>query len=396
MKKLFILIVLAMVALPGLAETQAQAPRVFKDIPPEYLVQADVIPDFWVSTVDGAFAFLDQKVHKGIVQPIGTTAGGRPMRAVFYGQPRGPKGTTTFSGSIGFHDVRAFLGPDSDKKVYMAMGSVHGGEIEGIVGIVNLISVLETGSDLRGKPWPGITAAAAKLDRIILLPITNVDGRARVPYRMLRNWGQNVDVAEYFNTGGQRNGKLVGYPTCKQFIPLDFSTVGFPGGYPNDAGVNFQHDDFFGHPQPETRALLDLTARERPDLTLNMHTGGKFMSASREFIEPSLTPANEEFYRRVQTALTLAGLEATDDVARESDPSHAQPGVFNLDTVINLNSGALAMLIESPSHASAPAVRDGKPRPFSADDILDAQLTAHQAAMTFLVETGGRARWSKK
>ena len=57
---------------------------------------------------------------------------------------------------------------------------------------MNLISVLETGKDLRGKPWPEITAAAAKLDRIILIPITNVDGRARVPYRMLRNWGPNV------------------------------------------------------------------------------------------------------------------------------------------------------------------------------------------------------------
>ena len=52
------------------------------------------------------------------------------MRAVFYGHPRGPKGTTTFSGSLGFHDVRAFIGPDYGKKVYMAMAAVHGGEIE--------------------------------------------------------------------------------------------------------------------------------------------------------------------------------------------------------------------------------------------------------------------------
>ncbi len=28
-----------------------------------------------------------------------------------------------------------------------------------VVGLVNLIAVLETGSDLRGKPWPAITAA---------------------------------------------------------------------------------------------------------------------------------------------------------------------------------------------------------------------------------------------
>ena len=54
------------------------------------------------------------------------------------------------------------------------------------------------------------------------------------------------------------------------------------------------------------------------------------------------------------------------------------------------------MLIESPSHAASPAIRYGKPYPFSPDDILNAQLTAHQEAMKFLVETGGRVRWSGK
>jgi hypothetical protein len=394
MKKLVIGFVLSGLTLAGLALAQQTA--VYKDIPPEYLVQADVIPDFWVSTVEGANSFLDHQVHKGVVQQYGTTAGGRPMRAVFYGTPRGPKGTTTFSGSLGFGDVRAYLGPDNGKKVYMAMGSVHGGEIEGIVGLVNLLSVLETGKDLQGKPWPEIAAAAAKVDRIILIPITNVDGRARVPYRMLHNWGPNDQVQEYFNTGGVKNGKLLGYPNCKQYIPLDFSTVVFPGGYPNDAGVNIQHDDFFGHPQPETRALLDLVARERPDITVNMHTGRDFMLMAREFTEPSLTPAFEELFRRVQTALTLAKLQATDDVAREADPSRVKLGVYNLDTAINLNSGALAVLIESPSHAASPAMRYGQRFTHTADDILNAHLIAHQEAMKFLAETGGRVRWTTK
>lgn len=394
MKKSFILSFLIVLMSDGGAP--AQQPVVYKDIPPAYLEQAAVIPDFWISTVDGVFAFLDQHVQKGTVKQIGTTAGGRPMRAVFYGEPRGPKGHTTFSGSLGFRDVRAYVGPDYGKKVYMAMASVHGGEIEGIVGMVNLIAVLETGRDLRGKPWPEITSAAAKLDRIILIPITNVDGRARVPYRMLKNWGPNTEVQEYFNTGGLKDGKLLGYPNCKQYIPLDFSTVGFPGGYPNDAGVNFQHDDFLGHPQPETRALLDLTARERPDITLNMHTGGHFMSCAREVLEPSLMPIQDEFFRRLHTALTLAKLRPTDDVARESDPTRERLGVYNLDTALNLNSGSLSLLVESPSHAASPAVRYGKPFVHTPDDILNAQLICHQEAMKFLVETGPRARWAPK
>jgi len=67
------------VAAPG-GLALAQQPTIYKDIPPEYLEQADVIPDFWVSTVEGVFGFLDQRLHKGKVQQIGTTAGGRPTR----------------------------------------------------------------------------------------------------------------------------------------------------------------------------------------------------------------------------------------------------------------------------------------------------------------------------
>ena len=109
---------------------------------------------------------------------IGTSAGGRPIHAVVYGKPRQGSGTTTFSGSLGFGNVRAYRGPDHEKTVYMGMSSVHGGEFEGIVGTVNLISAIETGKDLRGKEWPEITAIVAKLDRLILVPIVNPDGRA--------------------------------------------------------------------------------------------------------------------------------------------------------------------------------------------------------------------------
>jgi hypothetical protein len=370
------------------------ADAAFPKIPKHYLEEVVSIPEFWLTTVAEVSTFLDSKIRKGTVRDIGTTAGGRRMRAVFYGDPRREKGTTTFSGSLGFRNVRAYLGADHQKKVYMGMAAVHGGELEAIAGMVNLLSVLETGHDLRGREWPEITEAAKQLDRIILLPITNVDGRARVPFRMLRHWGSDYTVPEYFNTGAHSNGELLGWPGVKQFIPLDFSKTQFPGGYPNDAGVNIQHDDFFGNPQPETRALFDLTARERPDMFLNMHTGATFPEILKEFIEPALLPAWEDFYRRTNTALTKANLRQTNDIARESDPSKLRTGPFNLSTALNLHSGVLAVLIESPSHASSSAKRDGKAVIFTPDDLVTAQLICHQEAMKFLVETGGRGRWS--
>jgi len=121
--------------------------------------------------------------------------------------------------------------------MYLGLAGVHGGEFEGIAGMVNLIAVLETGKDLRGKEWPEINAAAKGLDRIILIPIANVDGRARVPLRMESFQGKNETLHEYMNTGAGLDGKNIGWPQCKEFIPLDFSKTQFPGGYPNDAAA---------------------------------------------------------------------------------------------------------------------------------------------------------------
>jgi hypothetical protein len=373
----------------------AAAPRRFS-IRPDYLEEADSIPEFWIGSFEEVGRFLETRVSRGAVRVFGRSAGGRPMRAVSYGRPRGPRGTTTFSGSLGFGDAAAYFGPDYGSKVYLGIASVHGGEFEGIVGAVNLISVLETGRDLRGREWPRITAAARALDRILVVPITNVDGRARVPLRMVRHRGSDHTVHEYFNTGAKPDGTIIGWPQCKQHIPLDFSKTQFPGGYPNDAGVNIQHDDFFGKRQPETEALFQLAAEERPDLILNMHTGAVFMHPLRPFVEPALTPAFEGVYRRIMTGLTAAGLQRTGDAAREADPARERLSVYNLDTALNLHCGALSFVVESPSHNFSTAKKDGQPFLHTPDHLLDAQLTCHQEAMTYLAETGGRARWTRK
>ena len=244
---------------PGCRRQQSETHPIYSfQIPPDYLMEASNIPSFWLSSCEEVNDFLIKTVHKGQIKVIGTSAGGRQIRAVLYGTPRQGKGTTTFSGSLGFGDARAYRGPDHNKTVYMSMAAVHGGEFEGIVGMVNLISVIETGKDLRGKDWPGITEAISELDRLILIPIVNPDGRQRIPLRMELYRDTIYTVPEYLNTGGLPDGTITGWPQVKEFIPMDFSKPGFPGGYPNDAGVNIQHDDFLGKKQPETQALLIL------------------------------------------------------------------------------------------------------------------------------------------
>jgi hypothetical protein len=362
-------------------------------IPPDYLREVSNIPGFWFSSYKEVTDFLQKTVQKGKVEVIGTSAGGRPICAVFYGKPRQGKGTTTFSGSLGFGDVRAYRGPDHDKTVYMGMAAVHGGEFEGIVGMVNLISVIETGKDLRGKEWPGITEVVGKLDRLILIPIVNPDGRVRIPLRMELYRDTDFTVAEYLNTGGKPDGTITGWPQIKEFIPMDFSRPGFPGGYPNDAGVNIQHDDFLGKKQPETQALFDLTEREKPDLIINLHTGAVYMRMDRPLGEPALHPAFDTLFRYVHSELALSGLQYTDDPKIEGNPAQASTGVYNLDGALNWHCGALSVVVESPSHGFSgnSATREAKIE--SPDKLLDAQLTCHQQAMRFLAETGGRSKW---
>jgi hypothetical protein len=363
-------------------------------IPEDYLREQKDIPSFWISTVEDVTKFLKNNVHKGQVKVIGTSAGGRPISAVFYGQPRQGKGTTTFSGSLGYGDIAAYRGPDHKKKVYMGMAAVHGGEFEGIVGMINLISVIETGKDLRGKEWPEITAIAAKLDRIILIPIVNQDGRARIPLRMEAYRDTSFTVPEYLNTGGKPDGTITGWPQVKEFIPVDLTRPGFPGGYPNDAGVNIQHDDFFGKRQPETQALFNLAEREKPDLILNMHTGAVYMRMDRPLAEPALYPAFDALFRYVHSKLALNGLQQTKDPKIEGDPINASTGVYNLDGALNLLCGALSVVVESPSHAFAGKNDIKEPVRETPEMLLDAQLICHQEAMRFLVETGGRSVWT--
>ena len=324
---------------------------------------------------------------------IGVSAGGRPIWAVHYGESRNGKGTTTFSGSLGFGDIKTYRGPDHEKTVYLGLGGVHGGEFEGIVGIINLISIIESGKDLNGKEWSEITEAVKQIDRIILIPIVNPDGRSRIPLRM-QKYRDNALVTEYLNTGGNPDGTLIGYPQIKEMIPLDFNRGGFPGGYPNDAGINIMHDNFFNDIQPETKILFELTEREKPDLILNMHTGGGSFSMMRPFMEVEMFSTFDSLYKNIFTRLANEDLTYNKNIERVIDPSNAKLWKFNLNGALNLHCGALSVTIESPSHGFSAKRGDGTLAFFSPEMILNGQLWCHAEAMSFLVQTGGRSKWT--
>uniref|UniRef100_UPI0032178555 M14 family zinc carboxypeptidase n=1 Tax=uncultured Draconibacterium sp. TaxID=1573823 RepID=UPI0032178555 len=363
------------------------------NVPVQYLQEREDIPSFWLTTVKEVNEFIEKQVQKGKIEIVGTSASGRPIRAVVYGSPRQGKGTTTFSGALGFRDVHAYRGADHQKAVYMGIAAVHGWELEGIVGMVNLISVIEKGKDLRGKEWPEISEIVTRLDRLILVPIVNPDGRLRIPLRMEPYRGTDGIVHEYLNTGGNPDGTIIGWPQVKEYIPLNFERSVFPGGYPNDAGVNIQHDDFLGKRQPETQTLFDLTERERPDLIMNMHTGAVYMNLLHPLCEPVLSSVFDSLYKYVHKRLAAEGLQKMKRL-QEVDPKQASLSGYNINTALNLHCGALSVTVESPSHGFSGKNKNGEAVIHTPGMLLDAQLICHQEAMRFLAESGGRSLWT--
>ncbi len=168
--------------------------KLFPNIDPGLSKDRNDIPVWWQSTLGERDAFIADHLKKGQVIEYGTSAGGRPLVAIAYGQPRGRQGTTNANGSMGYGDICAWLGPDHAKRVGIVFSGIHAGEFEGIVSTMNLLSVLESGKNLAGRAPPEFAAAAQRLDRLIVIPIANPDVRSA-----MSKWGLAKD--EFVDNG---------------------------------------------------------------------------------------------------------------------------------------------------------------------------------------------------
>src|SRR5690606_13828264 len=128
----------------------------------------------------------------------------------------------------------------------------------GIVGILNLINIIEKGEDLRGRRWDYINENWHRF-RIILVPCINPDGRSRVPFDSMV--GKTFETMRYYMQGTWKDGSLCGWPGCKKVHPIKES-VEFLGAYFNDDGVNMLTDNVFSPMANETKLLMELAEYE--------------------------------------------------------------------------------------------------------------------------------------
>jgi hypothetical protein len=128
---------------------------------------------------------------------------------------------------------------------------------------------------------------------------------------------------------------------------------------------------------------------------MNLHTGAVYPLMHRPFAEAALMPAWEQLFARLHGRLAIEGLQQTRDPKVEGDAKRKGPiSTYNLDSALSMHCGALSTVVESPSHSFTTAKRNGALRPFSAGELVDAQLLIHLEAQKFLGETGGRTKWA--
>jgi len=315
---------------------------------------------FWVAEPKDIQETL-KHLKKGTVHCLGLSGGNRPIDYVCYGEKEDYGRKANYSSACGAKNPKYYADRTGKRPTILIIGGTHGQETEGTMAIMNLISLLETGVDLRGKPVSEVTEALAESNpRLILIPVYNMDGRCRcVPDSMLEETPESL---RYHGQGTWKDGSLCGWPDCKAVHPI-LESAGFLGAYYNDDGVNLMHDNFFAPMAKETEGLLRLCDEEAPECVIGLHGGSNCINL---LLQPAYVPLEtKEAVLRLSRDVAMRqeekGLLSCIKPVNESIPS--PPPSFNLTSAIHHVCGAVSSTYESNEGLLAKGA-------FGAEDIL--------------------------
>jgi hypothetical protein len=339
------------------------------------------LPAFWTGRLADVEREIES-VRKGSVETLAVSPGGRPVYAVAYGEADALRSQANYGSAVGAGNPAYYARKNATTRpVILLLGPVHGQEVEGIVGLVNLIHVAETGQDHRGRVWPRLAQLLARA-RVVIVPCGNPDGRARCPYDSFV--GLPTRTMTKYGQGTRQDGSLWGWPGAKSLHPMK-GDIGILGAYFNDDGVNLMHDDFFLPMAKETEAVLRLARREAPDMAVSLHSH----EHAPVVLQASYVPA---FMKERIQALS-AKLKARHDQEGlpygsvvEPQIDDARPGPrssFNLTSALHHVSGAMAFTFEC-SHGS---LSERSPKALvSHAQILDIQLILYEEMLGFALD----------
>jgi hypothetical protein len=297
-----------------------------------------------------------------------------PVYAIAYGPPRAAPGTATWASASNSRNPGAYKTNEAGPQVVMIVCGTHAAEVEAVAGATNLISLLETGKDLRGQARPRLVELASKY-RLLVVPCLNMDGRAITPDHLR---GATNEQAVRANQGAWKDGNLVGYPACKEWSPLPLDRIAYPGGYPNGDGYNIQHDANPAQVQTkEAAGLMKLASDEQADLMLLMHShpmGGQVLGAPL-MDYPLHVERSHAYKQRVFDALQAAGLRP--------GPVHKkdQRGGICLNCSLTMASGGLTVIFEQG---------------YTADWSFEDALETFYITVETMLEWGQKERYSPR
>ncbi|MFD0715493.1 M14 family zinc carboxypeptidase [Paenibacillus sp. GCM10027626] len=342
--------------------------------PIENIEEIDM-PAYWRNSLDEIDQLLATS-RRGHVETIGYSAGGRPIPAIFYGEKQPFTRTANYSSACGSGDLTRYACKTKDTRpVILIIGGIHGGELEGITAIMNLIQMIETGRDFGGCTRSSILNLLASF-RLILIPCMNPDGRARVPYRSLV--GMSLEQMRYHLQGTWKDGSLCGWPACKTVHPI-LNHVEHLGSYFNDDGINLMHDQFFAPMANETKLLMRLVDEEAADAIVQLHGGA---NSPNHILAASYVPAcirerQNEFNRLYYNALAAYGLSYAPVFGDPQEGAVPPPPSFNLASALHHICGGLSMVYESNMGLCAPGERYTYEQILESHYILFEQLFAY-------------------
>jgi len=311
------------------------------------------IPEYWRNRLEDIDTMVST-VSKGHVNLLGHSAGGRNIYAVSYGAKDDFSRTANYNSACGAADLSFYAKKSNHTKpVLLIVAGVHGGELEGITAVLNLIRMLETGCDFRGETNAHILQRLERF-RLVLIPCMNPDGRARIPYRTLA--GMPLAEMRYHLQGTWKDGSLCDWPACKAVHPI-IGHVGHLGSYFNDEGINIMHDQFFAPMANETKMLMELVDSEAADATVQLHGGANAANhiLSAHYVPAYIRELQNDFNRAYYNELAAKGLTYLPAFGEHAESS--PPPSFNLSSAIHHISGGLSMVYESNMGLDAPGER---------------------------------------
>ena len=338
------------------------------------------LPEFWIGEITGLAARWDT-LTKGEVRTIAISPAGHPIHLITYGEKEEMPRHANFNSAIGARAPERYIDKGSRKRpVVMIVGPVHGQEVEGLTGVVNLIHVMETGRDLRGRDQTELQALGQQC-RLVIIPAGNPDAITR----FIPKTGRGMSLSEFawWGMGTWKDGTIAEWPTSKGQHPFKGPEIGHIGCYFNDDGINPMHDEFFDPMGPEAPAILKVAMEEGPDLAVSLHTWGQ----PPAFLRPAYVP--REVQKEVQAlARRYKQMLADRDIPNGGifdvrEESGEFPAPFNLTSALYHVSGAASFTHETPAGLVSD---DPKIIMVSFEEILDMQLVLYKAMFRHAIE----------